>query len=370
MKNKQKRIVLEITVVLFVVSLLAWVLIPKFLLSQNINTPEYIPDPQIREGIEKSLDIEPGGIITKQQGLELSNYLEISPHVFTSKEENGERIFYAANTNPEKPILIQEVYSLQGLEFFPNLTGLHFVASEKITTLDFSNHKWLQWLAMIGGKVSNASFKNCPYLSHLVMTHGSLEQLDVSSNSALSQLECWDNKLTELNVRNNEKLVVLNCRNNLLPELDISNNPVLTHLYCSENQLTGLDVTQNHSLQYLFIDNNQFTELDVSNLRQLEWLYLTENQIEEIDLSACTQLLEFGIAGNPIQEINLSNQPLLTRFAIDKEQLYNTQFIFHESARPEILVCGDEFSNGFISQFSKEIRQEIKEQIYTILNQR
>ena len=77
MRHKAKYIVLEAVLVLFTLSILLWIFIPRFLESQNINTPENFPDPVVRAAVEKFMGVEPGGYFTKRQARIQNGNIEV-----------------------------------------------------------------------------------------------------------------------------------------------------------------------------------------------------------------------------------------------------------------------------------------------------
>lgn len=65
----------------------------------------------------------------------------------------------------------------------------------------------------------------------------------------LEELYCYENELTSLDVSNNTALKHLKCACNKLTSLNISKNTALKHLVCDENELTSLDISKNTALK-------------------------------------------------------------------------------------------------------------------------
>ena len=172
-------------------------------------------------------------------------------------------------------ISIGAASSLQGIEYFKNLTKLEFEAIG-ITSLDVSKNTKLEML---------------------ICDKCALTSLDVSKNTELTYLNCWLDQLTKLDVSNNKKLTYLSCGGNKLTKLDVSNNKKLTYLNCLGNQLTKLDVSNNTELTRLECNDNQLTKLDVSNNKKLTDLDCYYNKLTKLDVSKNTKLTQLGCYG-------------------------------------------------------------------------
>jgi hypothetical protein len=156
-----------------------------------------------------------------------------------------------------------EIYSLQGIEYFTELTTLN-CHNCKLTSLDISKNTKL---------VKLLCFDN------------QLTALDVSLNTELTTLTCWNNKLTDLDVSKNTELTELYCYNNQLTTLDVSKNTALSELCCQYNQLTTLDIRNNTELLYLACENNQLRTLDIHLCPKLESLVKASEREESEDYS-------------------------------------------------------------------------------------
>lgn len=155
------------------------------------------------------------------------------------------------------------------------------------------------------GKKDIRSLEGLEYfrnLTYLYCSENQLTSLDVGYNPALEELSCYKNQLTSLDVSQNPALEYLNCGDNQLTGLDVRQNPALTWLECSVNQLTSLDVGQNRALKTLTCDTNQLTSLDVSQNTALENLYCHYNRLTSLDCKSNTKISKFNGAN---QEYNI-----------------------------------------------------------------
>ena len=187
-------------------------------------------------------------------------------------------------------IMTNDIYSLDGIEYFTNLTTL----------------------SCDGTADSDSSS---------IISKGNLTELDLSKNYQLIELSCQYNQLKQLNLSNNTELYWLNCQNNSLTELDLYNNKLLTTLYCIENQLTELDLSNNPKLDMLQCNGNQLKQLDLSNNTELYWLNCQDNSLIELNLNNNTKLTKLDCGGNQLKQLNLSKNIKLTELRCYSNQL-------------------------------------------------
>ena len=201
--------------------------------------------------------------------------------------------------------------SLQGIEFFPDLTLLSCY-NNQLTGLDVSQNKNLEYLYCWENQIRCLEFYENTALKELDCGSNQLWFLDVSKNTALEKLYCYDNQLKELDVSKNTALTQLLCLFNQLTELDVSQNTALTWLYCYNNQLTELDVSKNTSLTELYCSDNQLTELDISKNTALELLECKNCQLTSLDVSRNTELSHLVCSCNQLTELDVSQNTELT----------------------------------------------------------
>ncbi len=226
-------------------------------------------------------------------------------------ENNG--YFSASEIESVKEIRCENsnIVSLQGIEFFNNLTVLKCY-SNQIVTVDVSKNAALTELWCSNNQLTTLDVSNNTALTTLSCGSNQLGSLDVSNNVKLTELSCYDSQLTSLDVSNNVELTELHCNNNQLTTLDVSNNAALTTLSCISNQLTSLDVGNNTKLTSLFCNNNQLTSLDISNNVELTVLYCYDNQLTSLDVSNNTTLATLRCDSNQLTSLNVSNNVKLT----------------------------------------------------------
>ena len=151
-----------------------------------------------------------------------------------------------------------EVASLEGLRFLPNLTYLSCCGT-RASDADRT----------IQGRLTELDLSGNPLLKELVCTRNHLEKLDLRGNPLLERLTCYGNSLTELNLSGNPLLLDLDCGDALLSRLDLGGNPLLRSLYCHNNRLSSLDLSANTALTAVTCDRNLLRVIDLSALGKL-----------------------------------------------------------------------------------------------------
>ncbi len=185
------------------------------------------------------------------------------------------------------------IYSLKGVELFPNLEIL-WAEDNKLTSLDISKNQKLKELYVEGNKLTSIDVSKNTALKTLSCGYNAIEALDVSNNANLVYLYCISDNLTGLDVSNNKNLEYLACSYNKLTTLDVSQNLNLETLVCTNNQLDRLDVSKNTGLKYLDCFWNNLTTLDVSQNTKLTYLDCVDNYLSYVDISNCP-FLESGV---------------------------------------------------------------------------
>ncbi len=216
----------------------------------------------------------------------------------------------------------RSVSSLQGIEFFKNLTKLD-CTDDKLKRLDVSRN---------------------PNLTVLECSFNELTKLDVSNNTNLKKLNCDGNKLIRLNVTKNPKLTELFFDGNSLTSLDVSKNKELTKLFCFENKLTSLDLSKNKELTELWCYQNKLTSLDVSHNTQLTKLHCDKNNLTSLDLSKNKELTELDCSNQQydIKVIKGTRKFEYSKFPgqFDKEKV--TSLVGASFAQDALIVNSDD----------------------------
>ncbi len=213
-----------------------------------------------------------------------------------------------------------DISSLQGIEYFSNLTRLNCEGNQ-LTSLDIRLNPKLTRLVCSSNQLTSLDVRLNTNLTFLSCNNNQLTSLDVTKNTNLTWLYCYNNQLTSLNVSNNTKLTFLYCDDNQLTSFDVSKNTKLTELQCINNQLTSLDVRLNTNLTYLNCNNNQLTSLDVRLNTNLTSLNCNNNQLTSLDVRLNTNLTFLSCKNNQLTSLDVSKNTELTQLVCEDNRL-------------------------------------------------
>ena len=258
----------------------------------------------------------------------------------------------------------ENVTSIKGIEFMPNLTVLECVQTN-LQSVDISNNPLLtivnfnskydpnpdlviSWSFHSGGSIRfTPQYKNNlttldvssnPAITWLDCTGNGIAILDLSNNSAITDLDCAKNKLSSLDVSSMPNLYWLDCNENDLEVINVSNNPILNEIHCSDNNLSSLDLSNNPKLNTLECSGNKLTALDLSRNPMLVNLTIRSNRLSSLDVSACPALVDIYVSDNMLSSIDISNNPNLKWLDFSSNQV--SSFDFSGNPILETLRCG------------------------------
>lgn len=200
----------------------------------------------------------------------------------TLNDETAGTVAILPATAHELDCAYREIGSLEGVEYFPQLTVLK-CGYNNLKTLDVSKLTKLTTLDAYASRLTSLDVTANTLLTILNCGYNSLDELDLKANPLLTNLGCSGNNLSMLDTKANPSLTVLNCSSNQLTVLDVSANPLLTNLNCSYNQLTELDVSQHTSLTSLDCSGNQLAVLDIRANTLLSKLICYGNHLTMLD---------------------------------------------------------------------------------------
>ncbi len=265
----------------------------------------------------------------------------------------------------------QNVTSVKGVEYFPNLGCLNCAGNEltevdisknayltqlycgynHIKSLDFSGYKNLEVINCSGGisyidekgeefeiegELESINVSGCENLRDLIVDCNKLHELDLSTNAHLQFLFCDYNPLNSLDVSHNVELLGLSCMNDNLSKLDVSMLPLLQSLDCRENKLSKLDVTHNGCLSELVCSSNKITALDVTKCLPLVKLDCDNNQLTSLDLSQNQGLCVCSTEGNKIAKLEIGATQIADVYDEKKLEDRGTYYAFYTDWQSDI----------------------------------
>ncbi|MDQ0360070.1 toxin Cry1Ac domain D-VI-related protein [Breznakia pachnodae] len=239
--------------------------------------------------------------------------------------------------------LSKEISSLEGIEYFTNLTSIN-VSNNKLTgILDLTSLSNLKTFQAHTNQLESLNVSGLDQLETIVVYNNKLAELKLSGNIKLTTLTAYNNKLTTIDVTNASNLVILQVYANLIESIDVSKNEKLETLRVDNNKLTGsLNLTHLSELKMFQAHTNQLESIDVSGLEKLETVIvyrnlLTElklsrniklktitayiNKLTTIDISDAEDLVSLELYANSIDTIDVSNNEKLETLRVDNNKL-------------------------------------------------
>ena len=222
--------------------------------------------------------------------------------------------------------------SLQGVEYFPNLSELECYYDSALKSLDVSQNTKLRNLVCNGcaltslnvsgnaklekltcnnNKLTNLDVSHCTALTELNCSWNSLTAMDMSPNTALTSLIASENPITSVNVASCTALEYLDLQGTALNALNVTGNTRLKSLSFYGGKFTSLDLTKNTLLESLTFHSTLLSSLDLSKNTQLTSLYYGGSNITSLDLTANTKLEMLWVNGTPLETVDISKCPLL-----------------------------------------------------------
>ena len=270
-----------------------------------------------------------------------SNFKAYLVRNFDANGDGGITVTEALLVTGTIDVKFMRIKSLEGIEFFVNITELMSIKNEltninlskntaltkltvvlnSLTTLDISNNRALTELVCYHNQLTTLNVRNNQALTLLYCSSNLLTTLDVSNNIALKMLYCFNNKLTTIDVSSNLALTDLSCGANPLTGLNVSNNIALKKLVCYETIFSSLDVLKNTALVGLYCRNSKLIELDLSNNIALTELYCQDSKLASLDVSKNTALINLSCYGNQLTQLNISKNTALTDLNCHSNQL-------------------------------------------------
>ncbi len=316
-------LLIEIGIAAAVIFLLLWVMVPKFLASQNMNTPDVFPDDYMRASVERLMGVGTFEPFTRKELEEKGGRLEIRnshnveglQHLKSIKE-----IVIRSESPTETPVAIE-------LPALPKLKEL-VVIGEMFETLDVSKTPNIVELKIFNNSFKNLDFSHLDQLEEFSFHNYPSESIEFSNHPKLvsvgirgSQQPNQQPILQHIDLSGNPLLHTIDFSFNQVTSIDFNSNSVLSFIDGMMNQLKEIKLPEENRLQQLHLDFNQLEEIDISMCENLEILTLAYNNIESIDLSQNINLQSLELSGNPVRTIDVSNSPNLQYLGLSADQI-------------------------------------------------
>ena len=274
------------------------------------------------------------------------------------KDEDNFLNYYEIHAITELDVSYSDILSLEGIEYFTNLTDL-YCRGNTITTLDLSKNTTLNKLDCYNTGLTKLDLSNCTALETVDCSFNNLTTIVFKNNIKLKELNCYSNALSTVDLSSLTALETVKLTYNGLTTLDVSKNTALVYLECIGNNLTALDVSKNTALLELKTDGNQLKKLDVTQNTALKVFRCGENQLSTLDLSKNTELTSLSCDENPLKTLDVSNNTKLSylncmsdyleELNVSKNTLLKTLYCYSNSLTALDLSQNSELTNLDVS---------------------
>lgn len=171
----------------------------------------------------------------------------------------------------------ENVTTLDGIQYFPNLTYLHAQGIRdwdndknlgKLTELDLSGNPKLQHIHLIYNNIKTLKLAECPDLDYLCIDYNEVTELDVKGFHHMTLLQVSYNKLKTIDISGLNELTEFHCDSNPIETITLS-NAKLESFRCAGTLVKELDFTRCPKI------NN----VDCLNCKNLTTIKLAKGQV-------------------------------------------------------------------------------------------
>ncbi|MBO4636793.1 MAG: DUF4214 domain-containing protein [Clostridiales bacterium] len=263
------------------------------------------------------------------------------------------------------------IYSIQGIEYFPGIRGL-WCLNNNLTEMNLSNNTNITGIWCSKNDFTSLDFTGLPNLEWVYCFECDLRYLNISNNPRMGYLECNSNpNLGTLDVSHNQLMENIFCMDCGLTELDVSGCPILCELDAQKNHLTSIDLSNNPELRRLDIWDNEdlHNNFDVSGCPKLQMLNIGNINCSELDVTHNPELqLLIANYNEDMRTLDLSGNPKLADLRIECDWRLTSLDLSHNPKLYYALVFGlrsvpsidisnnphllDAYNNGFYTHES------------------
>ncbi len=216
------------------------------------------------------------------------------------------------------------VTTLQGIEYFPNLTYLSSFNC-RISEVDLSRNKKLQTVDLGSNCLKKLDVSMLTELEELDVAYNKdMLICDVFQNMKLKRLYCDGCRIAMLELSMNPELQLLSCSENVIGNLDVSTARDLEELNCGMNPIRSLNLSKNTKLKLLSVSGTELSKLNVSACPELIRLSCANIGLASLDISKNTKLFALYCDGNSINTLNIgASEKLRSAYAGKKTSRKN-----------------------------------------------
>lgn len=155
---------------------------------------------------------------------------------------------------------------------FPNLQTMSLLGNTGITDLDFSNHKSIQNISVVGYdepyQLNSLNMVNCPELTNIDIKFCTIKSLTFKSLPEMLSILVHESDITNMLVDDLSQLGSIEAHNNVLGTLTLNNLPAIYGLDCNDNKLQTLIIDKCPNMNGIRAENNQLMWLDLQDVKK------------------------------------------------------------------------------------------------------
>ena len=155
---------------------------------------------------------------------------------------------------------------------FPNLQTMSLLGNTGITDLDFSNHKSIQNISVVGYdepyQLNSLNMVNCPELTNIDIKVCTIKSLTFKSLPEMLSILVYESDITNMLVDDLSQLGSIEAHNNVLSTLTLNNLPAIYGLSCESNKLQTLIIDKCPGMNGINAEHNRLMWLDLQDVKK------------------------------------------------------------------------------------------------------
>ena len=155
---------------------------------------------------------------------------------------------------------------------FPNLQTMSLLGNTGITDLDFSGHKSIQNISVVGYdkpyQLNSLNMVNCPELTNIDIKVCTIKSLTFKSLPEMLSILVYESDITNMLVDDLSQLGSIEANNNVLSTLTLNNLPAIYGLSCESNKLQTLIIDKCPGMNGINAEHNRLMWLDLQDVKK------------------------------------------------------------------------------------------------------
>ena len=155
---------------------------------------------------------------------------------------------------------------------FPNLQTMSLLGNTGITDLDFSGHKSIQIISVVGYdkpyQLNSLNMVNCPELTNIDIKVCTIKSLTFKSLPEMLSILVYESDITNMLVDDLSQLGSIEAHNNVLGTLTLNNLPAIYGLSCESNKLQTLIIDKCPGMNGINAEHNRLMWLDLQDVKK------------------------------------------------------------------------------------------------------